>query len=257
MAVTLRNGASLTRRRFLATAASSAAITAVGGIAKPYLSRADDRPVITHGIQSGDVSTDSGVVWARADRPVAHAGRGRDHRQLQEYPQRRLRRCAAGDRLHRQGADRGPAGRAGHVLSHPVPGSFVSDGAERAAGRALSHRAERPPLDLVRLVGRYRGLGHRRGARRHAHLRDHGEMPAGFLHPFRRPHLCRLPDPRGAEASERRDLEEHRHRGEIQGGADARGLSRQLQIQPARPEPARVQCRCADVRAMGRSRGHQ
>src|SRR5439155_20016267 len=41
----------------------------VGGIAKPYLSRADDRPVITHGLQSGDVSVDAGVVWARADRP--------------------------------------------------------------------------------------------------------------------------------------------------------------------------------------------
>ena len=69
MAVTMRNGASLTRRRFLTTAASSAAITAVGGIAKPALSRAADRPLITHGIQSGDVSVDSGIVWARADRP--------------------------------------------------------------------------------------------------------------------------------------------------------------------------------------------
>jgi alkaline phosphatase D len=69
MAVTLRTGAPLTRRRFLTTAASSAAITAAGGIARPFISRADDRPVITHGIQSGDVSLDSGMVWARADRP--------------------------------------------------------------------------------------------------------------------------------------------------------------------------------------------
>src|SRR5947208_5695755 len=70
MAVAARYGASLTRRKFLTTAAASAAVTAVGGIiAKPYLSRAADRPVITHGIQSGDVSTDSGVVWARSDRP--------------------------------------------------------------------------------------------------------------------------------------------------------------------------------------------
>ena len=35
----------------------------------PYLSRAADRPAVTHGVQSGDVSSDSGVVWARADRP--------------------------------------------------------------------------------------------------------------------------------------------------------------------------------------------
>ena len=69
MAVTSRTGA-LTRRRFLTTAASSAALTAVGGIATPYLSRASDRPLITHGIQSGDVSVDSGMVWARADRPA-------------------------------------------------------------------------------------------------------------------------------------------------------------------------------------------
>ena len=35
----------------------------------PYLSRAADRPQITCGVQSGDVSADGGVVWARADRP--------------------------------------------------------------------------------------------------------------------------------------------------------------------------------------------
>src|ERR1700730_1796966 len=56
----------LSRRRFLATAAASTAISAV--VPRPYLSRAADRPVITHGIQSGDVSLDSAVIWARADR---------------------------------------------------------------------------------------------------------------------------------------------------------------------------------------------
>jgi alkaline phosphatase D len=69
MAVALRSGASLTRRRFLTTAASSAAITALGGLAKPSISHVADRPLITHGVQSGDVSIDTGVVWARADRP--------------------------------------------------------------------------------------------------------------------------------------------------------------------------------------------
>src|SRR5262245_28794508 len=58
----------ISRLRFLATAAASTAITAV--VPKPYLSRAADRPVITHGIQSGDVSLDSAVIWARADRPA-------------------------------------------------------------------------------------------------------------------------------------------------------------------------------------------
>jgi alkaline phosphatase D len=60
----------LSRRRFLLRAAASTAISAVGGLAKPYLSRAADRPLITHGIQSGDVSVDSAVIWARADRPA-------------------------------------------------------------------------------------------------------------------------------------------------------------------------------------------
>src|SRR5229473_2590259 len=57
------------RRRFLKTAAATTALSTLGGIARPYLSRAADRPLITHGIQSGDVSVDSGVVWARADKP--------------------------------------------------------------------------------------------------------------------------------------------------------------------------------------------
>src|SRR5260221_5436527 len=65
----MRSGASLTRRRFLTTAASSAVMAAAGGIAKPALSRAADRLVITHGGQSGDGPIDSGIVWARADRP--------------------------------------------------------------------------------------------------------------------------------------------------------------------------------------------
>src|SRR3984893_3439748 len=55
----------LTRRRFLSTAGAGA----LGVLAMPYLSRAADRPQITHGVQSGDVGADGGVVWARADRP--------------------------------------------------------------------------------------------------------------------------------------------------------------------------------------------
>src|SRR4030081_2313536 len=58
----------LSRRRFLSTAAATGA-GALGAIAMPHLSRAADRPQITHGVQSGDVGTDGGVVWARADRP--------------------------------------------------------------------------------------------------------------------------------------------------------------------------------------------
>jgi alkaline phosphatase D len=35
---------------------------ALGAIVMPYLSRAADRPPITHGVQSGDVGADGGVV---------------------------------------------------------------------------------------------------------------------------------------------------------------------------------------------------
>jgi alkaline phosphatase D len=59
----------MSRRRLLATGASAATLTAVSNIARPALSFAADRPAITHGLQSGDVSVDSAVVWARADRP--------------------------------------------------------------------------------------------------------------------------------------------------------------------------------------------
>ena len=49
----------VSRRRLLATVGSAAVATGVDGIARPYLSRAADRPVISHGIQSGDVASDS------------------------------------------------------------------------------------------------------------------------------------------------------------------------------------------------------
>ena len=54
-----------TRRRFIASTAAT-----LGAVAMPRLSRAADRPRITHGVQSGDVSLTSGVIWARADRPA-------------------------------------------------------------------------------------------------------------------------------------------------------------------------------------------
>jgi alkaline phosphatase D len=64
--MTIRIRTPLSRRRFLST---SAAALAAGGVARPYVSRAADRPTVSHGVQSGDVSVDSGVVWVRADRP--------------------------------------------------------------------------------------------------------------------------------------------------------------------------------------------
>jgi alkaline phosphatase D len=62
MKIRLSHG--ISRRHFVKQAAGAAAL-----VAMPYLSRAADRPAVTHGVQSGDVSADGGVIWARADRP--------------------------------------------------------------------------------------------------------------------------------------------------------------------------------------------
>src|SRR5262252_6061183 len=62
----LRTDSATTRRRFLTTFASASAAT----IAAPAFSLSSQRPILTHGVQSGDVSVDSGMVWARADRPA-------------------------------------------------------------------------------------------------------------------------------------------------------------------------------------------
>src|SRR5215213_6233387 len=56
-------------RRALMSTGGAGLVTAALGLAKPSLSRAADRPLITHGLQSGDVSANAGVVWMRADRP--------------------------------------------------------------------------------------------------------------------------------------------------------------------------------------------
>ncbi len=70
MAKTTRGQSALTRRQLLLRSGASLALAGFGGVAKPYLSRAADRPLIASGIQSGDVSEGSAVVWARADRPA-------------------------------------------------------------------------------------------------------------------------------------------------------------------------------------------
>jgi alkaline phosphatase D len=70
MAIAIRAKQALTRRQLLVRSASTVALAELGGLAKPYLSRAADRPQIACGLASGDVSHGSAVVWARADRPA-------------------------------------------------------------------------------------------------------------------------------------------------------------------------------------------
>jgi alkaline phosphatase D len=70
MAIAIRAKQRLTRRQWLVRATSAAALAGLDGVARPYLSRAADRPQIASGLQSGDVSAGSAVLWARADRPA-------------------------------------------------------------------------------------------------------------------------------------------------------------------------------------------
>jgi alkaline phosphatase D len=68
MPVAIRAKQNLTRRQLLVRSASTVALAGLGSLAKPYLSRAADRPHIAGGLASGDVSAGCAVVWARADR---------------------------------------------------------------------------------------------------------------------------------------------------------------------------------------------
>src|SRR3954454_5244660 len=68
MPIAIRAGQGLNRRQWLVRSAATCAVAGLGSLARPHLSRAADRPLITSGIQSGDVSADSAVIWARADR---------------------------------------------------------------------------------------------------------------------------------------------------------------------------------------------
>src|SRR6185503_9920353 len=60
----------LSRRRFLRGSTAMGAAALLGSVAAPRISRAAARPIITHGIQSGDAAFDRAVLWSRADRPA-------------------------------------------------------------------------------------------------------------------------------------------------------------------------------------------
>src|SRR6266540_1699408 len=102
-------------RAGLVTGAGLAAASVPGGraLAAPGVIRSD-RPAVSHGIQSGDVTVHSGLIWARADRPA------RMHVEWSTDPS--FRSVAPrpgghpGHRPDRTGAAGRPAGRARVVL---------------------------------------------------------------------------------------------------------------------------------------------
>lgn len=58
----------LSRRSFLLSAGATG-IVAASGLPLPFYARAAERPLFTHGVQSGDVDVSSGMIWSRVDRP--------------------------------------------------------------------------------------------------------------------------------------------------------------------------------------------
>ena len=216
--------APISRRRFLTTAAAAtSALSLAAGVARPSLSRAADRPRLTHGLQSGDVSIDSGVVWARADRP---ARLGFDIATSDSF--KNVIRSVSLDALPESDfavkalIDGLPPGQDIFYRVRSADLSDTSVGGEPMTGRFRTAPG-RPALGLVRLVGRHRraGLGHRRGARRHEDLRDDAPAAAGLLHPFGRHDLRRRTDRRREEDAGRRHLEEPGAGGEAEGRRDA------------------------------------
>jgi len=65
--------APLTRRTLLGTGGVAALALAAPALAgarrRPRIAQAGERPLVTHGVQSGDVTARRAAVWARADRP--------------------------------------------------------------------------------------------------------------------------------------------------------------------------------------------
>ncbi|BBE72999.1 alkaline phosphatase D family protein [Oharaeibacter diazotrophicus] len=57
-------------RRSLLVGAARGSLAVAATLALPAYSRAAARPLVTHGLQSGDIGADRGVLWARTDRPA-------------------------------------------------------------------------------------------------------------------------------------------------------------------------------------------
>ena len=232
----------------------------IGWIAKPYLSRAADRPVVTHGVQSGDVSVDSGVVWARADRPS---------RMLVEIATtesfKTIRHGAFADALPESDftakvAARKPAGRAGHLLPRPVSRTCRRrrSWASPSSGRFRTAPADRRSVSFVwsgDTAGQGWGIDEARGGMR-TYAAMQRNRPDFFIHSGDTiyadvPLAAEQKLPNG-ETWNNLVTEEKSKPAETL--AEFRGNYKYNLLDRNR---ARLQRRGPDVRAMGRSRGHQ
>ena len=249
---------SLSRRTFVATA-GAAGLVGASGLALPYYSRANGRPAFTHGVQSGDVDTESGMIWARADRPARvmfEVSTTESFANATKLPP--LAALPESDfTVKRLLTDL--AVRPGHLLPHDAGRPQRRQRRVGADRRPLPHRARLQAQRPLHLVRRHRGpgLGHRR--HRHAHLCDDGQAHARLLPAFGRHHLCRRRhEGRGRTAQWRRQVgQQGADRQQAQGRRDARRIPRPVEIQPHGRALPRAQRSLPDLLPVGRPRGHE
>ena len=244
------------RRSFLRHGLTAgAALAGVGGWPRPAAPQGS-RPTIPFGVQSGEVTASSAVIWSGADRPA---------RMVVEWATNdrftAARRVAGAAALPESGCtaktvlDRLPSSQ---DVFYRV--TFVDLRDRRrsvvAGRRPLAHGAVRRGRRHLRVVGRYRraGLGHQRRVGRTASLRRHARDGPGFLRALRRSRLRRQPAAGRSAAGRRWRLEEPRDAGEGEGGGDAGRVPRPVPLQPDGRDAAPVQRRGRAVRAVGRPR---
>ncbi len=143
MAILSRKPAELTRRRFMRGAASGASGLVLSSIAMPGISREADRPRITHGLQSGDVSANG----ATNSEYISAARRDPDGKGIRLALMRKVRinSMIAGERLF---VDLMPESWTG--APPPLPQEVVEDlarrtrDAEKRAQVNLTQTKQRP-----------------------------------------------------------------------------------------------------------------
>ena len=245
----------LSRRRFLSTTAGAG----VASLAMPYLSRAADRPVITHGVQSGDVGADGGVVWARADRPsqmmveVATTESFKDARALPP-----IAALPESDFTAKMLLENLPAGQDIFYRVKFRDLSHTDIVGEPVVGRFRTAPADRRDVSFVwggDVAGQGWGINPDDGGMfTFATMRKH--KPDFLLHSGDTIYADGV-IPAEVKLADGKIWKNRHDPGEGKGRRDARRIPRRAQIQFPRRQSARLQRRGADLRAVGRPRSHQ
>ena len=127
----------------------------------PYLSRAADRPVMTSGVQSGDIGADGGIVWARADRPsqvLVEVATSESFANVRALPPIAALPKATSGEIAAAGLARG----AGGLLPRPVSRSRYHVESSRL-GRFRTAPADRRDVSFVWARRRRQNTGHQPG----------------------------------------------------------------------------------------------